>query len=773
MERETADSMETEHVILSFECDASSALWTVQAASFTERLNEPYSLLAQLATDDLDTEPVLLLGQPAKLTISRGSMMRQVAGIVSEVQEGSTHPEMVTTNIVIVPAFEALRHRNNTKIFQDMTVSDILDEVLNEGLGAYDRSVDNRLSRTYPTCEYRVQYNESDFSFCNRLMEEEGIIFWFEVDGDAETMVLADSKDSYGEIQSLHDPMLLYSTSEGGVEGHEFVNRFDVMSQVLPTKVVTRHWDWTAPSMLIEGDSSDSDEGPAYDAPSGAYVDPVREVYEQDEEPLTLHEYSGGAFGANDVDDQVKLRREAMAWEARVADGESTVTGMAIGALFELNGHSLVELDGQYLAFEVTHHFDDHGLHYRNSFQAIPADVPFRPQRVTPKPRIESTQTAVVVGPSGEEIHTDEHGRIKVQFHWDRLGANDESSSCWIRVMQPWAGAGWGFVFLPRIGMEVTVSFVDGDPDQPLVMDSVYNGDNPPPYTLPDEKTKSTIKSETSLGGGGYNEIRFEDKAGSEEIFTHAQKDQNEIVENDHTTTVHHDQSIRVDNDQTQEVGNDQTEHVFNNQSLEVDVDRTIQVHGNYEETVDGTETRQVTGDVSETFSANETRQVSANLDETISGSRTQAISGSSDETISGSLTQNIVGGAAIDTPATYDITATGGVTWSTPAEVQFVTSGGYTLLAPAGQTRIDDDYGNFGGNMFDNFLIEMSITLMRLTTVDTAQGLSFYYVETGAFKNWTLVIEKTTNPVKIKTMGNDSVVSVLNKITRVFHLET
>jgi type VI secretion system secreted protein VgrG len=587
-------------------------------------------------------------------------------------------------------------------------------------------------------------------------------------------MVLGDSSDAHGEIESLHGSLLLYASSDGGVEGHEFVRRFEVSSQVRPTQVVTRHFDWTHPSVSIEGDSADSDPGPPGDDVAGAYVEPEREVYQHDEQPLTLHEYDGQAYGASDVSDQARLRREAQAWEARVAAGDSTVTGVTAGGFFDLSGHPRSDLDGRYLAIGVTHHFDDYGRKYRNELLCIPEAVPFRPKPSRPKPRIDSTQTAVVVGPSGEEIHTDNHGRIKVQFHWDRLGTNDENSSCWVRVMQPWAGAGWGHVFIPRIGMEVMVSFVDGDPDRPLVMGTLYNAEHPLPYPLPDEKTKSTIKTETSLGGGGFNEIRFEDKAGSEEVFTHAQKDQNEVVENDHTTTVHHDQMIRVDNDQTQEVGNDQTEHIFNNQSLEVDVNRTIQVHGNFDETVDGTETRQVTGDVSETFSANETRAVTGNMTETISGNRTQTISGSSTETITGSLTQTITGGAKIETPATYDVTATGGVTMTTPAQTKFITSAGYTLLAPAGQTRIDDDYGNFGGNVVDNFFIEMSVvSILRLTTVTTSQGSASMYLEVGASKSWVMVAEKNTDPIKCEITGPKILNNLLRKVTSGLHLTT
>jgi type VI secretion system secreted protein VgrG len=271
-----------------------------------------------------------------------------------------------------------------------------------------------------------------------------------------------------------------------------------------------------------------------------------------------------------------------------------------------------------------------------------PRATAYRPRRRAAKPSISSIQTAIVTGPPGEEIYVDEHGRIKVQFHWDRENPADDTSSCWIRVQQPWAGAGWGFWWVPRIGMEVVVHFVDGDPDRPLVTGCVYNGTNDLPYPLPAEKTKSTIKSNSTPGGGGFNEFRFEDKAGSEEIYTHAQKDYNEVVENNHTTLVHDNQTITVDVDQTQTIGANQTETVHGNQVMTVDANRVVHVKTNFDETVNATETRLVKGNVSETFQSNETRMIAANVTETISASETVGIVGNQTETIVGNRTIDV-----------------------------------------------------------------------------------------------------------------------------------
>ncbi|HUJ89550.1 MAG TPA: type VI secretion system tip protein TssI/VgrG, partial [Syntrophorhabdales bacterium] len=186
-------------------------------------------------------------------------------------------------------------------------------------------------------------------------------------------------------------------------------------------------------------------------------------------------------------------------------------------------------------------------LVYSNHFTCIPFEVPYRPKRVTPKPVVQGSQTAIVVGPQGEEIYTDEHSRVKVQFHWDREGKKDENSSRWIRVSEPWAGAGWGGMYIPRIGHEVIVDFLEGDPDRPIITGRVYHGNNKPPYPLPDEKTKSTLKSDSSKGSGGFNEIRFEDKKGSEEIFVHGQKDYNTVIENNTTHTTVKKHTIKAD----------------------------------------------------------------------------------------------------------------------------------------------------------------------------------------------------------------------------------
>lgn len=273
---------------------------------------------------------------------------------------------------------------------------------------------------------------------------------------------------------------------------------------------------------------------------------------------------------------------------------------------------------------------------YANRFECIPHAQTYRPARRAPKPRVYSVQTATVVGPAGEEIHTDEHGRIKVLFHWDRRDVHDETASCWVRVQQSWAGPGWGFVFLPRVGMEVVVTFIDGDPDRPLVTGCVYNGTNQPPYPLPAEKTKSTMKSQSSPGGSGFNELRFEDRAGAEEIFLHGQRDWNTVVENDVTERVGHDRTRHVRNDEAvhigrhhvQSVGTTRTRSVGEDESVSVGGDRELHIGGDSQRQVGGAERIGIDGDRRVRVQGSERARVGGDRVESVGGHRVIASGG-------------------------------------------------------------------------------------------------------------------------------------------------
>jgi type VI secretion system secreted protein VgrG len=745
-------------VRVSFHPDAEAADWQVAGMQLSERFNQPYELRLELRTYNLGGEPAQLLGASATVVIERGVLTREVCGIIESVEDGGSDHDDAIATVTIVPALMALAQRKTSRIFQDLTIPEILEEVLNEGLGPYERSIDTGfLTGNYTPQEYTVQYQETDLGFVERLMEEYGITYKFRYEDGAEVLMLIDSDSAYEDVTSFGNmegvlPMVL---RDGGSGEREDIRSFHRESKLRPTVARTMVFDWLAPDTLQTAESDDEAE---LDPPNGAALEPEREIYEH-EAPTTTYGYRSSGLDITEVESQTKLRRAVQQRDAVRCFGVSTVSALTPGHKFELLDHPQAELDGPYLVVAVEHgagNFDTGeipGEDYSNRFECVPLALDWRPARRWRKPRITSMQTATVVGPAGEEIFTDEHGRIKVQFHWDRGGAFDENTTCFIRVVQPWAGNGWGFVFLPRIGMEVAVTFIDGDPDRPIVTGCLYNGANPPPYALPDDKTKSTIKTESSPGGGGFNELRFEDAAGAEEIYIHAQKDFNERVLNDHNTKVNNCQTNTVDVDQTQTIHGNQKEKVDGNQTMTVGGDRTVHVVGDFDETIDGTETRTVTGDVEETFAANETRTLAGDQTETIAGSVTHTIAGDVTDTvtggvtqtITGAVTQTITGGQTISTPATYTLSAAGGITLMAPA--------GIKMIAPGGTTVVDKFFDKYGAKNFTAYANTLSIVGNKADLIGNAFGLCNFKLDIVNIKIDLCNFKYSNKPMEVKDL--------------------
>ncbi|HSP77252.1 MAG TPA: type VI secretion system tip protein TssI/VgrG, partial [Myxococcaceae bacterium] len=463
-----------------------------------------------------------------------------------------------------------------------------LHKVLNEAMVEHELS----LNGSYLPRTYCVQYRESDLEFVHRLMEEEGIFYYFGHTEDAHTMVLRDASLTCPAMPG--EPRLVFREPSKMVALSESVHAFTSSREVQPGAVSLRDFNFVQPEQDLTTGST-SDEG-----------ETALEIYDY---PARYEEPGTGKALA-------KVRLVELRAQVEQLEGASNCRRLCVGHTFELDEHPVGELNHDYLLLSVRHEglqpevltFEQTSRRkkhsYTNSFTCMPAQVPYRPKRNTPRPFIAGAQTAVVVGPPGEEIHTDEHGRIKVQFHWDREGKRDDKSSCWIRVSQAWAGPGWGALYLPRIGHEVVVEFLEGDPDRPLVTGNVYNGQNPPPVDLPAEKTRSTLRSSSSPGGNGYNEFRFEDSAGEEQIFLHAQKDFSIVVENDkvqevrgnETLLVKKDRSRTIEGNQALEVKQNDDSVIGGNQSLEVVKDRSTTVTGNHTESVVGDQAVQVGG---------------------------------------------------------------------------------------------------------------------------------------------------------------------------------
>ncbi len=598
-----------------------------------ERLSTPFELEATLVPrPGVDVDAATLVGEPACLAVQLGDGdARFLDGIVRRVRtwEEGRGDARQRVRVTIVPRLWRLGKIVRSRIFQELTVPEIVRKVLGDG------EVEHRLalSGRYPKRTYCVQYAESDLDFVSRLLEEEGIFYFFEHAQGAHTMVLGDSPSAHPPLPG--DARLRFHERSDQPSGEEHVDEFSSALEVRSGKVTLRDFDFVRPHTDLT--TSQKAQGP----------DAALEVYE----------YPGGYQDSPAGKRIAQVRLEEERARACTSAGASICRRLVPGATFELCEHPAPDVDGEYLVVSVEHHGAQpellgtaapraagDGEGYRNRFRCIRADVPFRPERRTPRPTIPGAQTAIVVGPPGEEIHTDEHGRIKVQFHWDREGSRNDRSSCWIRVAQSWAGPGWGALYLPRIGQEVVVEFLEGDPDRPLVTGSVYNGSNPPPVSLPSEKTRSTLRSASSPGGNGSNELRFEDAAGEEEIFLHAQKDLNVVVENDETTRVGGNQSLTVQRDRSRVVAGSQSLQVAKDDSRTIGAAQTLTVGANRTTTVGGNHTETVGGDQSVAVGATQNVTVALAAAESVGLGKALSVGGAYAVTV-GAAMNELVGG--------------------------------------------------------------------------------------------------------------------------------
>ena len=464
-----------------------------------DRMSGLFYYRAELTSQDknIDFSQVVGEGATVKMLLGPGEY-RYINGIVSRMTQGATDADDNTTYFVeLRPWLWKLTKTADCKIFQTKTVVEILTGVFDD-LGFTDYK--NSTTGTYTARDYSVQYRETAFNFVSRLMEEEGIFYYFEHEDGKHTLVLADDSDGYGTC-----PVAEVEYDPNDSPGEDVIPKCSREEEVITARYAMDdfHFETSDTDLLVTADG----------------------------EGMRWYEYPGGFTATDAGTARAGKRLGALEAAKKVLRGSSTVKTFGAGLKFTLLEHETEAMNIEYVLRKVSLKCDQQK--YGDTFEAIPATVVFRPPLVTPKPVVHGAQTAIVVGKSGEEIWTDKYGRVKVQFHWDQVGVKDENSSCWIRVAQGWAGKSWGMMFLPRIGHEVIVSFLEGDPDRPIITGCVYNAQNTVPYTLPDDQTKSTIKSRSSKTGTAGNEIRFQDLKDSEEFYFHAQKDMKALVEHD------------------------------------------------------------------------------------------------------------------------------------------------------------------------------------------------------------------------------------------------
>jgi type VI secretion system secreted protein VgrG len=559
-----------------------------------------------------------------------GGEKRPFHGIVSQFVAGDEQHGRRNYRAEVVPWLWFLTKTADCRIFQQMALPEIIEKIFKEyGFTKYKLELKGK----HPKWEYCVQYRETDFNFLSRLMEQEGIFYFFQHEAQSHTMIIADHAGAYVDCVEKE---VIYPTSEGGVQIEDHLTSWEHRYEFRSGKFSQTDYNFKTPEKNLSTDSqtvvdlSDAKKYEIYDYP-GEYetVDDGRE------------------------DTNVRMEEEEAGYD--VVHATSHCKSFTPGGKFKVKEHRSKSEQGKSFVITAIHHQavepgqyetgqPGAATDYSNSFTAIPDKVVFRPQRTTPKSVVSGVQTAVVVGPAGEEIYTDEYGRVKVQFHWDREGKKDDKSSCWIRVSQVHAGKGWGSMLVPRIGEEVIVDFLEGDPDRPIIVGRVYHAENMPPYGLPDSQNLYGMKSNSTKGGGGYNEYVFDDTKGNELIREHGQFDKDSTIEHDLREHVLNDRSRDVTNNETILIGVDRTKTVGNNETLTVGANRTRNVGGNESVTVAMNRTHTV--GVAEAITIGAGQAVTIGAAQTISIGAVQAVSVGASQSIDvgGDLTENVGG---------------------------------------------------------------------------------------------------------------------------------
>ncbi|MEZ5511991.1 MAG: type VI secretion system tip protein VgrG [Gammaproteobacteria bacterium] len=539
-----------------------------------QALSSLYRCELELASENPALDLKALVGKSGVLTLVDAQEPQYLHGEIVAARQEASGKRFTLYRIALQPKLAFLGYRSNLRIFQDLSVPDIVKQLLDEA-GITGKDVRFDLTSAYPKRSYCTQYRETDLRFIQRLLAEEGIFYWFEHSNERHVLVMADSRNSFKPVDGKAS--VRYKQRSGMVASEESIYRFSQNHAIRTGKVSLRDFNFEKSRLLLEKESR-------------------KEPFQTLEDYCYPGNFSDPADGKRLAD----LRLQSHQADALSVQGQTDCARLTVGRRFRLHEHPRKDLNSEYTLTAVVvrgrqpqsleENASAEGTRLDLEFTAIPATVDYRPARIDSKPQIEGCQTAFVTGPKGEEIYTDQHGRVKVQFHWDREGRYDEASSCWMRVSQGWAGNQWGSMVIPRIGMEVIVSFLNGDPDQPLITGTTYNGSQPPPYPLPAHKTRTTFKSISTPGGGGYNELRIEDRKGSEEIYLHAEKDMDLYVKNDLKEWIGNERHQNVQNHQYVDIKTDQHLAVAKahnlktgkNLSSTIGKDHQLKISGNY-----------------------------------------------------------------------------------------------------------------------------------------------------------------------------------------------
>ncbi len=597
--------------------------------------------ISALSTDEaVDLDKILGQNVTVRLDIS-ASEKRYFNGFVSRFAQTGRSVGMASYQITVRPWLWFLTRRQDCRIFQDMTVPAIIQQVFKDaGFSDFEAQLHEGPYRTWTYC---VQYRETDFDFISRLMEQEGIYFYFKHEDGKHTLVLTDSYGGHSLIKG-YEKVKYFPPTDNVVAKEDTVYEWALTREVMPGAYALQDFDF---------------EKPGVDLTTRAKVKRQHQGAGSE-----VYDFPGEYLEEADGKKYATARIQEQQWQFEQAEGTADARGFTTGGLFELTGYPRKDQNREYLIvagdyelrsteFETGGSSDD-APQFQIRFTAIESKTPYRTPRFTPKPLIQGPQTAIVVGPSGDEIYTDKYGRVKVQFHWDRVGKRDENSSCWVRVAQVWAGKNWGAMHIPRLGQEVIVEFLEGDPDEPIITGRVYNAEQMPPYDLPANATQSGIKSRSSKGGSGsnFNEIRMEDKKGSEELYIHAEKDHTNITEHDRNEDVGHDRSLHVGHDKSESIDNNKTITVAANHNETIGANKSVTVGNNHTENIGSNMVISVGATLTETVAINYAEAVGAAMElavggayaQTVGAAKTELVGGTKSSTIGGSQSEKVGG---------------------------------------------------------------------------------------------------------------------------------
>jgi type VI secretion system secreted protein VgrG len=521
-----------------------------------EGVSMPFAFHVDLLSEKPDIDTRALLRSPMLITVAPAdpeAEPRRIHGLVRRFVQLGQQDDLTVYHAELVPWLWFLSLSQECRIYQNLTPLEIIEQVFKDR-GYSDFEI--RVEKPPPKREFTVQYRESHLNFVSRLLEEEGIFYFFEHDGEKHQLVIADQNSA------ASNPIPTKRFHRQRIQDEEdVVLELEREHTLYPGTVTLRDYDYLQPTLTLENTLA------------GEY-------------PEEVYDYPGLYTKLEEGDRYVRLQLESQEATHQTLRGESNCRDFASGHVFELAEHYRTDVNDSYLLLRVQHFMkgddfrssDSGQVEYHNDFLAMPVATPYRPQRRTPKPMIHGTQTALVVGPAGEEVHTDKHARVKIQFYWDRVGQKDEKSSCWVRVATPWGGKGWGNVTIPRIDNEVVVAFLEGDPDRPLIIGSVYNADQTPPFTLPGAGIQMGGKSRSSPGGGGYNEMTMTDTKGKEKMTIHAQYDMSTTVQHDDTQAIKNNRTITVDGTHTETIQKDVTitENAKHTQTIKNDMTLSV-----------------------------------------------------------------------------------------------------------------------------------------------------------------------------------------------------